>query len=929
MIIKRELVLITIILLIGTGVIPAMNSSCAGVVIAQSIENEEQPTSAGFFNPKIKIPEYCYNLSKAPSVYQVGDNLIREEFNFPIGTFGNNYISYGPHGIDRIALYNNFFDSIGGPHGSGADNPRCLDGTFLSVFMDDGENKVSRILQQYPPTDREAKDYGLQPVEKMKCYSNIPIGYYQYQDSEFSAEIGLIVYSPVILYDVKNSSMPVSTWVFNAYNPTDEPIEVSFLFSLENDIGWRNKNNDDSTWQRTGTYNYLQENEDMIGIKYTYDENIMSKSHPEYLGNMTLATIKQSDVTISYVSEWDTLGDGNDLLSTFSTSGMLSNQNDSDRAIEGQHLYAGALSAKVVLEPGEGKNIPFVLATCFPLFNLSNLDGMSSNEFYKWYWTNYFNDSWSIAIYSLNNYENWWKSINDWQDKLYSSGLPHEIMTFMLGSLSAFVTGVFFSEEEYWFTVPAGLGYLENAASINIDWFLCMFYPEIMKYRIKEYCIAVDKHDGFCPTSLWDRKLDLHFESDFVIRAYRAWMWNQDDDEFLKIIYQNCSKAINYTMNRKHFDSRDGLIHNRGNDHGKDFWVMPTSSNLNSRWLLSLKCMINMAEKLQYYEDAKTYKEIFSKAQQSFIDKFWIKTFKHGYFKICADKFGKYGWWYYPDEVQKPIIPYYVRDTHACMIEQIVGVWYGRLIDEDILPLEKTRSALNSIYKINCDYHRKLGWITAVMGNPPYRIDRFGAGLFNNYPNNIDHSSQWSFATSLLAHGFNEEGMTVAKLTTDNYLYNRGGGIYVSHMHNDSRTYGYGTNKVNVIKTWKTIEDRYKRLLIDGGLFGDKDWVVEAGYYPPKITHYLPSWSFYQAASGFTPCAGGLKIKPRLGGNDACYLTQFAGCEIEMNVTGSGDYIESVEINGEPYNIIVDGNVFIPLEEFTDLDEMFIHITLS
>ncbi|MCK4365589.1 MAG: hypothetical protein KAW45_06035 [Thermoplasmatales archaeon] len=936
---RKIMVTWIVLLLLGLTMIPIINSSSTNIVSPRMQDNKQGSTSLEFLDSKMIVPEHCHDLSKAPTYYEVDDKLIAEEFNFPIGTFGNNYISYGPHGIDRIALYNNWFDSFGGSHGTGADNPQCLNGTFLGVFMNNSGKKVSRILQQYPPTDRNAKDYGLQTVEKMDCYSNIPIGYYQYQDSEFSAEIGLNVFSPVILYDIKNSSMPVSTWVFNAYNPTNKSIEVSFLFSLENDIGWRHKEkvtkNDKGvettsykyTWQRTGTYNYIQENKDMIGVKFTYDENLMSKSHPEYLGNMTLATIKQSNVTISYISEWDTLGDGNDLLSSFTTSGVLSNQNNSNRATEEEHIYAGAISAKVVLKPGEGKNIPFVLATCFPIFNLSNKDGMSSNEFYNWSWTKYFNDSWSIAEYSLNNYENWWTSINDWHEKLYNSGLPPEIMTFMLGSLSTFVSCVFFSADPYWFTAFTGIGYLENGgASLDAEWFLCMFYPEFVKYSVLEYCEAVEKHNGFCPASLWNRPLIVHREPGFIIRAYRAWIWNQSDDEFLQTIYPTCKKAIEYRM-KQTGNNKDGLIHNLGNDH-YDGWSIPTSSSLNSKWLLSLKCMASMAKHLKLHDDSEYFEEWFEKAQKSFINKFWYEALEYEYFKLCAKKIGWFSFWAYPGIPSSPPLRTRISDSRACTIKQIIGTWYGRLMDDDILPLGKTKTALNSIYEINRDYHHKLGWITSVMGNPPYRIDRFATSL-NNGPNSIGQKNQWTLATSLLTHGYKEEGMNVANVAKESYLYKRSGGVYVTHKSGDS--YGFGTNKINIIKTWTSLKSKILKWLIFQEKFGDKGWAPGAGYYPPKVVRNLPCWSLYQGASGFTPCVGGLKIKPRLGGDNVCYITQFAGCKIEMNVTGTGDYIDSdsVEINGEPYHVIIDGNVFIPLEDFTERDEMFIHINLS
>lgn len=931
MVTKKGLAFIIIILLLGTGFIPKINSSSIKTIRPQVYENELQLISSGFFDPRMKIPEHCFNLSKAPLEYEYKGIKYKEEFNFPIGTFGNNYISYGPHGIDRIALYNNFFDSFGGTYKAGSLHPRCLNGTFLGIFMNDGEKNVSKLLQQYSPTDRFARDYGLQPVEKMECWSNIPIGYYRYQDSNFSAEVGLMVYSPILLYDVKNSSLPISIWMFNAYNPTSKPIEVSFLFSLENDIGWRNKVNDDSTWQRTGTYNYIQEEGDAVGVKFTYDEDIISKSHPEYLGNMTLATLKQPDVTISYVSEWDTLDDGNDLLSTFSTTGLLSNQNISDQAVEGDHIYAGALSVKVLLEPGEGKNIPFVLSTCFPVFNLSDMGGMPSQAVYEWYWTNYFNDSWDIATYALENYEGWWGGIRGWQEKLYSSGLPPEMITFMLGSLPVFVSSVFFSKEGYWFTVHAPFTTFENVdVTTYANWFLCMFYPEIVRYGTLEYCDIVDRNNGSCPCSLWNNPCALHRELDFVIRAYQAWMWNQDDNEFLQRVYRSCKKAVEYRINHRgrfqsFVDKEDGLIHNTGNDLRNDMWAMPTSSALNSMWLLSLKCMVSMAKRLHYGDDIRYFEEWFEKAQKGFIDKFWYKALKYDYFKLCERKIGFFAWGINRTKPFGFPVPVPVRDSCACMIEQIIGAWYGRLMNEDILPLEKTKTALYSIYKINRDYYNKCGWINAVMGNPPYFIDRFGT-YFYNVPNKVSPASQWSFASSLLLYGLKEEAMDVANLTEKNYLYENGG-VYV-----DTATVVLcGTNTKNRLgESLKdaTIKAFIERAFLAGSIIPDpeKDWALEP-FYPSRLGG-LPSWSLYQAAAGFTPCVGGLKIKPRVGGDDVCYLTQFAGCKIEMNVTGTGDIIENVEINGEPYSIVVDGSVFIPLEDFIGQEKMFIHINL-
>jgi uncharacterized protein (DUF608 family)/uncharacterized protein YycO len=915
-IIIESLTLLIIIILIGSSVTQSLSLNLSNDI---DILDTDIPI---YSNSILNIPDYYFNLSKAPNIFTDRDNKhIKhfEEFNFPIGNFGNNYISYGPHGIDRIALYNNMFDSLGGSYGTGAYFPQCLDGTFLGIYCDDGEKKIAKILQKYPPTDRKAKDYGLEPIHKMECYSNIPIGYYRYEDAELSAELGLVVYSPLILYDLKNSTIPSSIWIFNAYNPTDEPIEVSFLFSLENDIGWRDKKNDDSTWQRTGSYNYIHETDKIIGVVSTYDENIMSKSRPEYLGDMTLATIKQPNVTISYTSEWDTLGDGRDLTYSFCNNGILNNKNISNRAIENEHIYAGALSAKIILEPGEGKNIPFVLSTFFPVFNLSKKvkPGLANQDVYKWYWTKYFNDSYSIASYSLENREKWLKEIELWQEKFYNSGLPPEMTTFLIGSLTSIVSDVFFSEDNLWFNTRWNF---DSDISTYIDWFFCMFYPEIAKYCALQRSHIINENNGqYEPNHI------LHGELDFVIRSYHAWIWNQQDEVFLKNIYKSCKKAIEYTINKDVNFMGDCLIHNIGNDLRNDMWAMPLSSSLNSQWLLCLKCMISMAKQLNYNDDVDYFSYLFEKAQDSFIERFWFKGSGCKYFKLCDKKLGFWAW----GEKQKPI-PVPIRDSEACMIEQIVGVWHGKTMDQEILPLFTINKALKSIFNINRDYHHNLGWITSVMGNSPfYFIDKCGTYLYN-VPNKITPYCQWSLSSSLLSYGFKEEAIKVASIAVENNLY-KNGGVYFG---DDDYVHLCGKNTRN--KVDQCFKDKIKwkiswifERFTGGGLSGSKAADLLGPPYPPRGMFDLPSWSFYQAAAGFTPCIGGIKIKPKISKDNSFYMCKFADCIIELNVSGWGDNIKTVKINGEPYHTIIDEQVFIPLAMFNNLSKMEISINLE
>jgi uncharacterized protein (DUF608 family) len=662
--------------------------------------------------------------------------LIRtqEDYPMPIGNFGDFFMSYGRRGFEKQAFYNNYWDSVGGIYSNGDAELY----NFFSLELNDKEY----IMQEK----------GLDELSgarvKMKEHFLFPVAYYEFD----GLPVNMTAFSPFLFNDLYNSTLPVYCFVFEAENTGLEKMRISLSLNFENDIGWRDPYT--GSWNTDGNENVPIGEGNYSGFYMTYDKSRKRVfdgplDGREYLGNITILTTSEG--------------------CSLSQSG-----------IEGKGV--AQIEKRIELAPSERIRIPFIIATCFPYFNPGGRqysaewnESWKVNQYFEWYWSNFYDDSRDMALYAMENYEEWMGRIEEQSEGIIEDA-GEEAARVLLNSLHVLGSESFFSKEGFFFTIEGEFTLLHTMdVMLYAQPFLAEFFPEIARNIVIEYAHSMND-DGRVPHSLFYDYAENHEEPYFVIMAY---MSAEDDADFAEAIYPYVRKAMFFRLGED--VGKDGLINNRGGDHSYDMWSAPEMSYINSLWLLALRLTADMASELGMHEDAAYFSHLFSEAQDSFVKTFWNGK----YFDLSAQPRGNLPWFERRGiEIRVPIL-----DNSASQIEQITGVLFAELLGKEILPSSMAESATLFVYENNFDRHRGLGWINGVLPNGC--IDM--SALFPLYSTMVWSGVQWVLAAQLQSLGFSEEAGHVARITSENQLY-RGFGLF--HL-SEGYTNLFGTTEIN------------------------------------------------------------------------------------------------------------------------------------
>jgi len=139
----------------------------------------------------------------------------------PLGGIGSGNVQInGKAQLRSWQIFNNF-------------DPLILPHSFFAVrIAGPGTKPVVRAMQT------EAAG----PFEAMKSLTfrgEYPFGWFEFEDRGLPVKISLETFSPLIPTDAKNSAIPCAVFNVTAQNTSDEPVEVSFLASQQNGVGYR------------------------------------------------------------------------------------------------------------------------------------------------------------------------------------------------------------------------------------------------------------------------------------------------------------------------------------------------------------------------------------------------------------------------------------------------------------------------------------------------------------------------------------------------------------------------------------------------------------------------------------------------------------------------------------------------------------------
>ena len=602
----------------------------------------------------------------------------------PLGGIGSGKVELCPDGIFSNITFNNNQDApiYNAP------------GFFLGYTERVGRRKTSLVLQKNSP-------YGFKTVSKIKYNSRFPFVEIAYLDPSISAALKLEGFSPIIPYSTRESSIPGAIFNFTIRNPGDKPLTAGLLFSLENLLncgGWPQETESGEknilpvkhrgyfAWNnRSGNFQEIKRGNNLSGLGFkTSGEHKGRISCGEY---SLACCLDQTKVTV--LPSWNVETEAQKMWAEFAGSGefTLNNGSSSRTGKEGKYHPAGALAALVRIEPGEKRNVVFILSWYMPY-----LKDSKGNDWGLAY-TNCFPDSWAVAQHLFQNRKELREKTKELPKVIDRSSLPTWLKQKLMDDMFPLVTNSWYTRDGK-FSINEAPSMMHGCLG-TMDQRLCshsiytLFYPDLDRTELKLFA-EWQQSDGLIPHDLGHgtfSKKDCtkaiwpDIASSFIMQVYKYYLCT-GDKKFFKEMYPHLKSAL--LWEKELDEDGDGvpdLKPGRGTTYDAYVWH-GLSAFVGSLWLAALKCGERAAELARDKQLSNLCKDTFTKAQVSIIKYLWNgKYFKNFYDPRHQDK-----------------------GSANCVISQLAGQWFAHLIDEGyILPREMVKKSLLSIKQMNVE----------------------------------------------------------------------------------------------------------------------------------------------------------------------------------------------------------------------------------
>ncbi|NIM90945.1 MAG: hypothetical protein GTO17_08355 [Candidatus Aminicenantes bacterium] len=672
------------------------------------------------------------------------------------------------------------------------------------VFMKKGDQSIVHTLSTDEPPSEQLQSWKWNyPEGKGSYYALFPKSGFSYEKNiELPVKIAVTQYSPVIPHNYKETSYPVAVYKWIVENPDRKAAEVSVMLTWQNMVGWEAKVKNlqvstDFAWDRksAGNLNQFVQDGNKKGILFR-NEKMDIKRGNAMTGTMCIAAQEiPGKAKVYYHTDFDPQGSGEEIWKTFSADGTLSNSQDS-RTGKGKETLAAAIAVKLTLGPKERLEFPVVITWDLPFYEFEK--GVKYRKRYTEFFGADGDNAFTIASEALDKYQEWEKTIDDWQQNIIENPrLPDWFKQALFNEL------YILAETSVWDAFANLHTYLESIdylmyGTFDVDayssWHLLKLwpelelnnmrffaktvawedptykvyiYPEVMPGEVPEdkmhYYWNTNKDYGMVPHDIgsprnqpwvivnafnWQNgNVWKDLNPKFPLRGFRDFLYTGSKDyDFLKKIFKSSVLALD-TLEKRFGDPESHIPLNEGiPDQTYDTWKMKGESAFVSMlWLAALKSTWKMGqmlieqeihglEEMQVDEIIEKYKSWFD-AGRNALPKLWNE--EGGYFNI---------------------------DAHAddIMTDQLFGLWYAKILgmeaeeSEQIIPLEQAKRTLKTVYQKNV-----LGFGAGLMGAVNGRNAQ-GKQLFSQQGDEVWTGTTYAFASNCILHGLIEEGMHTA-----------------------------------------------------------------------------------------------------------------------------------------------------------------------
>lgn len=586
------------------------------------------------------------------------------------------------------------------------------------------------------------------PFAAMKSLSfrgEYPFGWFTFEDSDLPVEVAMETFNPLVPLDPRRSGIPCAIFNLTARNTTDSTVDVSFLATQQNAVGYTGKDEirNRSNPAYGGNINRLSRLRSGSMIRMTSNKPADSFG----FGDMTLAV---KDESASACPAWETL-DG--LLKDWSEDGLLATVSEAGPSSAGTTVDC-ALASRFELKPGESRTVSFILTWHFPNAAHGHQQWGGRGNMYANWWS----DSLDAAHEVLADLDDLTAATRLYHDTFYASNLPRWLLDRISSQVAVLRSPTCFWTRTGYFGGWEGCSSDRGCCQGNCShvWHYAQaharLFPQIAR-RMREQEFHFQKSDGAIPHRQPVASVAFDGQCGAVLGAYREHLISPDR-AWLSSQWPAVRLAMDFTIARWDQDE-DGIL------SGSQWNTLDENLGGSSSWLGSLYlASLAAAEKMALIENddepAGRYRRIRDAGRKN-----QDETLFNGRYYI-----------------QIPDTQPYRDYNNGCHIDQLLGQWWAHQLDlGSLYPPARMRTALQSLL----DNNFRTSFVGVKQVPRKFVADSDAGMQMINWPDGkrpanhmlyadeVMSGFEYAAAAEMVYEGMLKEGFIVAKAASDRY----------------------------------------------------------------------------------------------------------------------------------------------------------------
>ncbi|CAG7626002.1 GH116 family glycosyl-hydrolase [Paenibacillus allorhizosphaerae] len=690
-----------------------------------------------------------------------------KEAAFLLGGIGTGNISLGSRGELRDW---EFFNRPG--------KGRLLPNSYFAIWAkQEGSEPVAKVLESRlnPPFTRGTgyhpiTGYGLPRMDHSVLHGEYPVAKVDFEDTDLPVKVELEAYTPFIPLNPEDSGIPGAVFTYRVTNISKRRVDLTIAGSFVNPVGGTTYSPEGYQIPSAaiGNTNTFKQEEAFSGL-YFHSEQVPANALHD--GNMSIVTTNSQ---VTYKRAW-LRGPWYDFLQEFwddfAEDGLL-NDLGYDQPAGPKQTDTGTLGVRESLEPGETKEIRFILTWFFPNringWNEGIRDRREGKELTKNHYANRFNSSWEVAAYLVDQLPRLEKDTYAFRDALFASSLPAVVLDALSSNITVLRSTTCFWLMDGRFLAFEGSGDTEGSCDGNCNhvWnyaqTLAFLFPTLEQSMRRTEFLEEVEEDGklnFRVRKMFDCAWQKMAASDgqlgAIMRVYREWKLT-GDDVFLREVWPGVKKALDYAF--RHWDTDGDLVLDGVQHNTYDIEFYGPNPLASFMFLGALRAGEEIARYLGEESEARNYRDAFEKSSARADDILW-----NGQFYVQR-----------LDDVNR----YKYQHGLGCLSDQVLAQQLAHLYGLGyLLPEQHVKSAIRSVYannfKTDFRHHINCQRVYAINDEKGLVLCSWPNGgrprLPFVYSDEVWTGIEYQVAVHLIYEGFVEEGLTVVKAVRDRY----------------------------------------------------------------------------------------------------------------------------------------------------------------